>query len=264
MNGQVVVADRFILLGASNLTRGIETVYRLARAAAPGPIDLLAAHGHGRSYGWRSRIFWRELPPIRSCGLWRHLTSRASSWGAAGTRGLLTDVGNDLVYGATPAQIAEWVDDCARRLADVCERLVITELPVASLRTLRPGRFVVMRGLLFPGCRLSLDDALRSAEQLNALVQQVAAAHRAALVTQPGDWFGFDPIHIQRRAGSHAWKKILAAWSDADLSCDEATSWRTWWTLRRLRPEARALYGLVQSQSQPAAIMPDGTRVSYF
>ena len=55
---------RVILLGASNLTRAISTVIGIAQATLDGPLDIVAALGHGRSYGMWSRVLFRELPGI--------------------------------------------------------------------------------------------------------------------------------------------------------------------------------------------------------
>src|SRR5438270_1664562 len=96
---------RVVLLGASNLTRGISTVVETAQAVWGSPLEVLAALGHGRSYGLRSRVFGRELPGITGCGLWGDVAAR----GPAETAALVTDIGNDLLYGASVPTILGWV-----------------------------------------------------------------------------------------------------------------------------------------------------------
>ena len=66
---------RLVLLGASNVRRGLPIVVETARAAWPR-LEILGAFGHGRSYGARSRVLVRELPAILDCGLWDALTAR--------------------------------------------------------------------------------------------------------------------------------------------------------------------------------------------
>ena len=109
---------RFVLLGASNLSFGLHRVVaRAAAAVAHGdgdvPLDVLVAGGFGRSFGRRSYFLWRGLPAIRSCGLWDAL----AEWEPGG-RGLITDVGNDILYGEEPDTILEWVTDCLDRLQE--------------------------------------------------------------------------------------------------------------------------------------------------
>ena len=87
---------RVVLLGASNLTRGISTAVETTRRAVGGPAEYFIAMGHGRSYGARSRVMGRGLPGITECGLWGALGDDHSP-----TYALLTDVGNDVAYGAS-------------------------------------------------------------------------------------------------------------------------------------------------------------------
>src|SRR5438552_11262132 len=103
---------RLAALGASNLTRGFQAVVSAARAAWGGEVEILAALGHGRSYGVRSRVAFRALPGILESGLWPELESRPR----AVTRALVTDVGNDIPYGFLADQILAWVEEALDRL----------------------------------------------------------------------------------------------------------------------------------------------------
>ena len=120
-------------------------------------LEVLAALGHGRSYGLESRVLGRSLPGILQSGLWPALAARQSNEVAA----LVTDVGNDIVYGARAAVILEWIAECLTRLAAARARTVITLLPLAGISALPPWRYRLLRTLLFPGCRLSFADCAR-------------------------------------------------------------------------------------------------------
>ena len=106
---------RVVALGASNLTRGLHTVVSTARAAWGPGVEVLGALGHGRSYGVDSRLVVRTLPGILQSGLWSALESLPP----AATRGLVTDVGNDILYGFTAPTILEWVEESVDRLQRV-------------------------------------------------------------------------------------------------------------------------------------------------
>jgi hypothetical protein len=161
---------RVVLLGASNLTRGISTVVETARLQAGGPIEVLAALGHGRSYGLESSVLGRALPGICGCGLWEALKKES----AAPTVALVTDIGNDLLYGAAVSQIVDWVRRCLDRLQQADAQVVITLLPVANLDALTPVAFRLMRTMLFPASRLAPEDARRQAAQLNKRLIRMA------------------------------------------------------------------------------------------
>ena len=78
--------QRIILLGASNLTRGLSIVIETARLlfatrdrpeqTSRGPLGVFAALGHGRAYGLPSRVLVRSLPSILDCGLWRAIENQ--------------------------------------------------------------------------------------------------------------------------------------------------------------------------------------------
>ncbi len=69
---------RVVALGASNLTRGLQTVVATATATWGPDVEVLAALGHGRSYGAPSRLLIRTLPGILESGLWKDLESLAA------------------------------------------------------------------------------------------------------------------------------------------------------------------------------------------
>src|SRR3954453_18449440 len=106
---------RVVLLGASNMKMGLPAVAGRLRRAAGGPIEVLAACGHGRSYVQWSRIVFgaRALPGIADCGLWDALSALPES----PTLALMIDGGNDLLYGPTTGEIAAAFGTCLGRLA---------------------------------------------------------------------------------------------------------------------------------------------------
>src|SRR5262249_31136095 len=120
---------RIVLLGASNLTRGISTVVETAQSILGQPLEVLTALGHGRSYGIDSRMLGRRLPGIIECGLWEALAGGPSR----PTMALLTDVGNDILYDVDVPQIVAWVDCAIDRLQSAEAQISVTLLPVAGI-----------------------------------------------------------------------------------------------------------------------------------
>jgi len=197
--------SRIVALGASNLTRGFSTVVSTARLAWGPDIEVVAALGHGRSYGTRSVFLGRGLPGILESGLWRDLESRPP----VPTRGFLTDVGNDIIYGFPPEQTLAWVGEALGRLARVTSDITVTDLPLDNIRRLSRPKFVALRSILAPSCRLSLRQVQQTAERVNDGLVDLAAAHGARLVHLAPAWYGFDPIHIRPSQWRGAWQAIL-------------------------------------------------------
>jgi hypothetical protein len=258
---------RIILLGGSNLARGISTIVQIAHRTVGGkegagsPAEFLIAKGHGRSYGQRSTVLGRSLPGITECGLWDALDRD----GGRPTFALITDIGNDVAYGAALAAIAGWVESCIVRLLEVRARVVMTPLPMESLRGLSAWRFKLARSILFPATRFSLDEALGRCLELDERVRGLAGTHDVRIMEQEGSWYGLDPIHIRQRYMVAAWSRIMSAWVDDEASLlPIRRSVRRWLKLRSLTPQQWWLLGSARGRPQPAARLDDGSTISLF
>ena len=195
-------AHRVILLGASNVARGISVIVGTAGRIWGQPLEIFAAYGHGRSYGQPSRVFQRGLSGIVECGLWDAIRARDPLPAAA----LLTDIGNDLIYERSVDEIGDWVDACLARLATLGTRSVVTRLPIDNLKGLSEGKFLLMRKIFFPKCRLDLATVSERARALDARVLEIAARRSATVASQQREWYGFDPIHIRLSHMPRAWR----------------------------------------------------------
>ncbi len=63
------------------------------------------------------------------------------------TFGLITDVGNDLFYGAAVEQVLSWVVEVAERLIKKCQQVVLTLPPVENAKYVSEWRYSVIRSL---------------------------------------------------------------------------------------------------------------------
>lgn len=247
-------ARRAILLGASNLRTALPDVLHGLRRQAGGPLEALAACGHGRSYGSASRfLFVRRLPGIAGCGLWDALRTRPRLPGLA----LITDVGNDLAYGFAPDRIASWVETCLARLASPSTTIVLTLLPLPRLERLAPWQARLALSLLFPGRSAPWPALLDRARDLDERLRGLAREHGARLVEPDPGWYGLDPIHLRRSRRREAWSRILgpglgSAVPPARLS------------LPLLGAEQAEILGFSLRRAQPALLLPDGTSLSLY
>ena len=242
---------RVVALGASNLTRGLQTVVSTARAAWGPDVEVVAALGHGRSYGATSAFSVRRLPGILDSGLWQ-MIDRAPR---VPTRALVTDVGNDILYGFPAARILAWVDDALARLAAVTDDIVLTGLPMDSIRRLSPGLFLAARTVLAPSCRLPQAAVTTTAEQVHAGLERLAAARGVRFVPLQPSWYGLDPIHIRPALWPQAWQEILGA------SCDLGPSRLEALRLYAMRPERQWICGIEQVRTQAGTRLTAGGRV---
>lgn len=143
--------------------------------------------------------------------------------------------------------------------------VVLTPLPLRSIATLSKAKYLLLRSILYPACRLAYSTVLERAfdldERLRALARQ-----RAICVAEPRpEWYGFDKIHIRRRCRLTAWSEILAAWSPSRPRGTASIS--AGWSPFRPRlpaPERRWIFGRERHTAQPAGRFPDGTTLALY
>jgi hypothetical protein len=244
---------RVIALGASNLTRGFPILVAAARARSGSDVEILAALGLGRSYGMESRVLARRLPGILDSGLWSALAQRPP----LPTRALITDVGNDILYGASPGQILEWVGEALVRLRRVTDDVVVTGLPLDSIRRLSPAKFLAFRTFLFHRCRLTFPQATDAAEEIDTGLAGLAARHEARFVGLRPEWYGFDPVHFRPGRWGAAWREILGA----EASDGQGPSLAETFRLHALPPERQRLFGVERVRPQRGVRLATGGQV---
>jgi len=248
--------QRLVVLGASNARRCLPTIFSAARAASGTPVKLYGAIGHGRSYGSASSVLGRALPGILECGLWAALeTSPRDSLDA-----VVSDAGNDILYGFSVAEILGWVGECVSRLEKMGARITVMGLPVETVGRLGPARFLLFRSIFFPSSRLRLGTIRGSVRELDRALRRVASERKLRFVEPRGEWYGFDPIHIRFRDASAAWAEILGAptVSEENLSALQALR------LRLARPEGESLFGIEHAHAQPAFRARDGSEIRLY
>lgn len=253
---------RVVLLGASNLTLGLATVIESAQSAWGYPLDVLAADGHGRSYGMYSLVLCRGLPGIVQCKLWDALVERPP----APTAALVTDIGNDLLYEAPVLKVIGWAERCLDRLEAVESTIVVTGLPLEALAGLPSWRFRLLRRIFFPFNTLPQSVLLRRAEELNQRLIELQASRGFRFIQPPGAWYGFDPIHLRPVRWRRAWQTILEPWSAGGAMTTPALC-ATLWMRARLwsaAPAYRRVLGHDRFRAQPSMRLPDGTTLSFY
>lgn len=251
-----------IAIGASNLSRGLPHLVATVRGRAVGAADWFIAAGHGRSYGANSRVWMRRLPSILWCGLWRGIERGFSGRDRPMARAIITDIGNDLLYGFDVDQVASWVEECLRRLTALGIQSVVTRLPMASIRSVSRLQYAALRTLYVPGCRMGLDELLLRAESLDRRVVEIATAYGRPVIEQPGDWYGLDAIHVRRRWLPALWSRVANAWGLGDGRPVRRPLDRV--RLGLSAAEVRSLGGFVRLTAQPAVHLDGHSRMSFF
>jgi PAS domain-containing protein len=236
-----------VIIGASNVTLSLPVIWSTLCRSLPEPFRLIVAAGHGRSFGLPNTVLGRTLPSILECGLWESLDKLKET---STFRAIVTDVGNDLLYGADADQTMSWVNEAVERLTSQTQHTVVTGLPIDTLQGLSGRRFEFFRRLLFPDSTLTLETALVEGNALHGQLLKVGDGP-ISTTTPEAKWYGFDPIHIRRRCRRDAWERYLSlciqenplrcAGPVADLSVWKSTAERRWKRSRLLTSQQPAL-----------------------
>ncbi|HEX4414496.1 MAG TPA: hypothetical protein VH107_12770 [Lacipirellulaceae bacterium] len=252
---------RVVLLGASNLVRGFPTIVETVRRTWREPIEIMVAMGHGRSYGQDSAVLGRKIPGIFPCALWRDLQIRAP----LPTTALITDIGNDFLYGVTPDRLLAWVEECLDRLGEAGALASVTQLPIGSLESLGERRFQLFRRMLFPRSNLTLAEALQHARATNERLTLVGSVRKVPVISVSPKWYGLDPIHIKRRVQRIAWPELLSGWraTSEPFTPVHAGMLMTAY-LAVVAPAEYSRFGFSRRAAQPTAQFFDGTTISLY
>ncbi len=232
----------------------------MSRIIVGAPCAFFVAMGLGRSYGQRSTVLGRSLPGITECGLWSALQP-----GSGPVHALITDVGNDVIYGVPIDTILAWVSTCIDRLHAAGATIVVTLPPMASIERLGPWRYHIARRLLFPGRRMPLPELVRRSRELSDGLTMLGGQDSVTVVEPEGRWYGLDPIHPRRRHLGTAWRKALGPWAaSGDGPVRVAHSPARWARLRTATPQRWWLMGRKMGRRQPCRHLPDGSTISLF
>lgn len=249
-----------MIIGASNVTRGLPSLIYLCQKHFNRPIEFLIAAGHGRSLGLSTQVLVRKLPSILECGLWEKLSSENN----IPTYALVTDLGNDLAYNIAVPQILEWFNELLQRLHLAGSKIVFATPPLSEIQKLKRLQFNIIRSILFPTSKLKFENVIQFAQDLDAGAKKNLNFFSGAFVIPKSEWYGLDPIHILRWKLPIAWQEYVQLWPSSEVdnepSCFQPEHVSGW----KLEPEKRWLFRFPKNVAQPAVILSNGSTVSLF
>lgn len=241
------IEKRVILIGASNVTRGLGLLIQECIARLGPPIEFMVAAGHGRSLGLSTQVIVRRLPSILDCGIWDALSQRKE----LPTYALVTDMGNDLPYEIKVNQLLSWYEELLSRLSELNANIVFAAPPIDSISLLEPWKFRLLLRILFPQSKLKFNDAIQNARDFAFESKKISNFFSAQIFEPALHWYGFDPIHIRRSCLAKAWKNYTQFWQNPGV--EHAAHRRKNRTIPawRFRPETMKFFGAIQQIRQP-------------
>lgn len=180
---------------------------------------------------------------------------------------LITDIGNDIVYGVRTERLMGWIEACIERLRGLNARIVITELPEDSIDRVTPRRYEIVRRLFFARHHTPYEQVMTTSREMAAGIRELAGQPNISIAPQQGAWYGMDPIHIKYGCWCDAWTSILSHWRDEPPTDDQNLAHASvfqWTYLRTRTPQSRGWFSWEQRGSQPCGRLRDGSSISMY
>ncbi len=194
------------ILGASNLTFSLPEAVRWTLASTEGRRELFVAHGPGRSYGLRAGTVFARYVGLSQCALFERLERAVAGEPRPRVHALLTDIGNDLIYSASPALVEKWVAKTMDRLARLGARVAVTALPRDSLRRMPRASYYLFRTLYHPPCRIPYTAMMARVDEMQERLAALCAEREALFLPAPAEWYGLDHLHLKIRKRREAFR----------------------------------------------------------
>jgi len=199
----------FLLMGASNLARGYSMLtHHLSECLKKNKTEFLNALGPGRGFCARGGIFNITYSPIQDCRIIESAGKKSKE--ALHTVVLITDIGNDLMYGVSSdtliASLDIMIDEIIKWDADI----FLTTIHVNLKKDVSPTIFLVLRFLLYPSSKVNYEEMDLSILKINDyLEKKVRKNGRMHLITGLEAFAGLDKIHYSLLKTHSAWSTVV-------------------------------------------------------
>ena len=199
----------FVLLGASNLARGYSALTRhISKNISAG--EFLNALGPGRGYCARGGLLNFTYSPIGECSVMKI----AKVYAERGFRimVLLTDIGNDIMYGVPESSLIESLDTLIEKSTQMNAEVFLTSIHVDVSKDMGKTSFKLFKSIFYPNSPMTFDQADSAVKKMNHyLAEKSLKNERVHLVSGLGAFCGLDKIHYGLFKSHLAWSRVANA-----------------------------------------------------
>ena len=198
----------FLLMGASNLARGYSMLtHHLSECLEKNKTEFLNALGPGRGFCARGGIFNITYSPIQDCRIIE--SGEKKSKEALHTVVLITDIGNDLMYGVSADTLIASLDIMIDEILKWDAEIFLTPIHVNLRKDVSPTIFLVLRSLLYPSSKVNYEEMDLSIFKVNDyLEEKVRKNETIHLITGLEAFAGLDRIHYSLFKTHEAWAAV--------------------------------------------------------
>jgi hypothetical protein len=193
-------------MGASNLARGYSMLTRhISSCFEKNKTEFLNALGPGRGFCARGGMFNFTYPPIQDC----RILDTAEKISCDTRVVLITDIGNDLMYGVSADTLIESLDGLIDRTLQWDAEVFMTSIHVNLKKDVSPNTFFILKSFFYPGSSITYEETDLFIIKVNGYLEEKAEQNkRVHLISGLGSFAGADKIHYSLLKTNSAWEKV--------------------------------------------------------
>ncbi len=196
----------FILLGASNLARAQFGLNRYFERSFPNLVSTSIASGPGRAYSVSGGIFGVSYSPLKTSPIFKLGREKSSNYRL--TIGLISDIGNDIMYGVPVQKLIQDLEKSIHDLSDFCSHIFAVPIPYQKIKSLNHWQINIIKRILFPKCELSPEKIMTSIQTVNQFLSEITNS-KFKLLKEVDDCIGWDRAHYDISKMHIAWTQII-------------------------------------------------------
>ena len=161
--------------------------------------------GPGRGYCAEGGIFNITYPPIGSSGILKSASERAQ--GARQVIALITDIGNDIMYGVPVSEITSCLSSLLQKLDAIGADVFVNPIPLDFPEDVSERQFRILRSVFYPHSAIDYRRAGEAVSAVNDFLY-ASAGRRIHLLPSAKDCTGIDKIHYSIFRSHRAWSRV--------------------------------------------------------
>jgi hypothetical protein len=193
-------------MGASNLARGYSMLTRhISSCFGKNKTEFLNALGPGRGFCARGGMFNFTYPPIQDCRILDVAEKKPCDTRVV----LITDIGNDLMYGVSADTLIESLNGLIDRALQWDAEIFLTSIHVNLKKDVSQTTFFILKSFFYPGSNITYEDTDLFIIKVNGYLKEKSGKNeRVHLISGMESFAGADKIHYSLLQTHSAWGKI--------------------------------------------------------
>jgi len=177
----------------------------LASCFGKNKTEFLNALGPGRGFCARGGMFNFTYPPVQDCRILEACEKKSCEKIAI----LITDLGNDLMYGVSADTLIETLDELIDRTLQWDAEIFLTAIHVNLKKDVSPTTFFILKSFFYPGSSVTYEEADLFIQKVNDYLEEKSRQNeKVHLITEMESFAGADKIHYSLLKTHSAWTKV--------------------------------------------------------